>query len=174
MKRLLLLRHAKSDWSDPLLEDFDRPLASRGRVAAPRMGRYLASKIGAPDLVLCSDALRTRQTWSLVAAELAETAPARPVKFLRGLYLARPSRLLSSIRRAPDDVGSLLLVGHNPGMHDLACALVGDGKAKALGRLAGKFPTAALAEIHFDLAQWRALEPGTGRLKRFVRPKDLA
>lgn len=172
MKTLLLLRHAKSSWDDPGLEDFDRPLAPRGEQAAPVMAGYLERKGLRPDLVLCSPAARARQTWALVAERLGNGIP---VKELQGLYLGAPSRLLDAVRRAPDKVGCVLLVGHNPGMEHLAMALAGPGsKPKALAKLHAKFPTAALAEITFDAASWRDVGHGGGRLKRLVWPKDLA
>jgi len=170
MKRLLLLRHAKSCWDDPELSDFDRPLAPRGEAATPRIAAYMARKLLAPELALCSAAQRTRQTWTLLAAALP--APCR-MKPMRSLYLAPPSRLLTTIRRTPDGIGCLLLIGHNPGLHSLALQLAGDGKAKALARLATKFPTAALVQLDFELPNWRDIAPGYGRVVRFVRPKDL-
>ena len=172
MKTLLLLRHAKSSWDDPSLEDFDRPLASRGERAAPVMAGYLESKGLRPDLVLCSPAARARQTWALVARRLGDGIP---VKELQGIYLGAPSRLLDAIRRAPDEAACVMLVGHNPGMEHLAMALAGPGsKPKALAKLQAKFPTAALAEIAFETAAWRDIGHGAGRLKRLVWPKDLA
>jgi len=174
MRTLLLLRHAKSSWDDPGLEDFDRPLAPRGETAAPIMAAYIEKKELWPDLVLCSPAVRARQTWALVARRLGDKAAVAAVKELRGLYLGAPSRLLEAIRRAPDAATRVILVGHNPGMEHLATALSGPAsKPKAMAKLHAKFPTAALAEIEFEAAAWRDIAPGTGRLKRFVRPKDL-
>lgn len=170
MKRLLLLRHAKSDWADGGLDDFDRPLAPRGEAAAPVMGRYLKSRKLIPDLVLCSAAKRTRQTWDLVAPEL-KTAP--EVRFRRGLYLAPPGRMLDALRKAPAAVKTLMLIGHNPGMAGLALRLAGGGRKKALAALAEKFPTTALAVIDFDVADWDSVADGAGRLTAFVRPRDL-
>jgi phosphohistidine phosphatase len=171
MKTLLLLRHAKSSWDDPSLEDFDRPLAPRGEKAAPLMAAYLKKKGLRPDLVLCSPAARARQTWSLVAQSLGDKVE---VKELQGLYLGAPSRLLEAVRRAPDAATCVMLVGHNPGMEHLAMALAGpSSKPKAMAKLHAKFPTAALAEIEFDAAAWRDIAPGAGRLTRFIRPKDL-
>jgi phosphohistidine phosphatase len=157
----LLLRHAKSSWDDPGLEDFDRPLALRGERAAPVMADYLKKKGLRPNLVLCSPAVRARQTWALVAQSLGDGVE---VKELQSIYLGAPSRLLDAIRRAPDAAGSVMLVGHNPG----------SSKPKALAKLHAKFPTAALAEIEFDAASWRDIAHGTGRLKRLVWPRDLA
>ena len=172
MRTLLLLRHAKSSWDDPDLEDIDRPLAPRGMKAAPLMASFLETKGLRPDLVLCSPAVRARQTWSLVARSLGDKIE---VKHLQGLYLGAPSRLLEAVRRAPDAAACVLLVGHNPGMEHLAMALAGPrSKPKALAKLGSKFPTAALAEIEFDAAAWADVAHGEGRLKRLVWPKDLA
>ena len=171
MKRLLLLRHAKSCWDDPELSDFERPLAPRGEAATPRIAAYMARKLPVPELALCSAAKRTRQTWTLLAATLPAPCPMKP---MRSLYLAPPSRLLTTIRRTADGVGCLLLIGHNPGLHSLALQLAGSGKTKALARLAAKFPTAALAQLDFETDHWRDIAPGNGRLVRLVRPKDLA
>lgn len=171
MRTLLLLRHAKSSWDDPTLDDFDRPLAPRGIDAAPRVADYLQAKGLRPDLVLCSPALRARQTWSLVARTLGG---AIEVKQLQGLYLGPPSRMLEALRRAPDTALRVMMVGHNPGMEHLAVALAGPrSKLKALARLRNKFPTAALAEIEFEADSWSEVDRAGGRLRRFVRPKDL-
>jgi phosphohistidine phosphatase len=171
IRRLVLLRHAKSSWDDPSLDDFDRPLAPRGAKAAPRMATYLKKKHLRPDLVLCSAALRTVQTWQLVSDVLGGEPE---VKFLRGLYLGTPSRLLEAVRRAPDGAACVMLIGHNPGMEGLAVALAGPrSKEKALARLRSKFPTAALAEIEFETQTWAEIERGQGRLRRFVCPRDL-
>ncbi len=172
MRTLLLLRHAKSSWEDPHLKDFDRPLAPRGMKAAALMAAYLERKRLRPDLVLCSPAVRARQTWSLVARSLGDRIEA---KELQGLYLGPPSRMLEAVRRLPDAATCALLVGHNPGMQHLAMALAGPrSKPKAVAKLSSKFPTAALAEIEFDAAAWADVARGEGRLKRLVWPKDLA
>lgn len=170
MKTLLLLRHAKSSWDDSDLDDFDRPLASRGAQAAPRIGRYMAKKLGAPGLALVSAAVRTQQTWELVAGAFD---PVPATKRLRGPYLATPSRLLATIRRVPDEVERLLLLGHNPGLETLAGQLCGSGKRRARETMAKKFPTGALAELRFDIDHWADVAAGTGELCHFVRPKDL-
>ncbi len=170
MIRVYLLRHAKSDWSDPSLADFDRPLNKRGRKAAPVMGRYLRKHKLLPDLVLCSSAVRAQQTWARTAEELKDEVP---VKYLRSLYLAPPSRLLAALHRVPSGTKSVLLVAHNPGMEHLAAQLAGSGEATALARMGEKFPTAALAVFSFETDDWRSLAPGTGRLEAFVIPRDL-
>tara|TARA_R110001592_G_scaffold180320_1_gene422559 strand:- start:2995 stop:3567 length:573 start_codon:yes stop_codon:yes gene_type:complete len=170
VKTLLLLRHAKSDWAEPGRDDIDRPLAPRGRDAAPRIGRYLSAEGLIPDQVLCSTARRAQETWDLVAAELGCEVP---VHFNKGLYAVSSAALLAAVRRVPDDCGRLLLIGHNPEIEDLAHRLAGTGKAKALASLAEKYPTGALAEIRFARDSWTQVGEGTGTLDRFVRPRDL-
>lgn len=172
MKTLLLLRHAKSDWSDPWLDDADRPLAPRGRAAAPGMGRYLKEKRLIPDLVLCSTARRAQETWDLVAPEIAAD-PMPEVRVRKGLYAASSPALLAYLRRLPAEAACVMLIGHNPEMEDLAHRLAGGGKAKALRRLAEKYPTAALAELRFEEDAWADIGEGDGTLRRFVRPRDL-
>jgi phosphohistidine phosphatase len=171
MRRLLLLRHAKSCWDEPELADVDRPLASRGRAAAPAIGRYMGAEGWQPDLALCSPAVRVRETWQLVAPALG--API-PTKTLRSLYLASPSRLLATVRRIAPKVRTLMMIGHNPGFGRFAVDLCGEGPRKALERMGSKFPTAALAVIDFDVDQWSEVAVAGGRLVAFVRPKDLA
>ncbi|WP_353641987.1 histidine phosphatase family protein [Mesorhizobium sp. WSM2239] len=170
MKQLLLLRHAKSSWDDPSLMDFDRPLAPRGRKAAERMGRELAARNWLPQLALVSPAARTRETWEVVAAALPSSVS---VDFPDTLYDAAAEDVLSEIRRTPEAVRTLLILGHNPGFEDLAKQLAGDDSgAKALKRLHEKFPTAALARFDFD-GKWVELGLGRARLTHFLRPKDL-
>ena len=169
-KRLLLLRHAKSSWDDVGLDDFHRPLSGRGRKAAARIGRLLSEEALVPDLVLCSAAARAVETWTQAAAELG--APP-PVRHLKSLYLASPSRILGVLRRLGDEVGTALAVGHNPGLQQLALLLAGADGGGAWDRLATKFPTAALAEIALPIASWSGLAHGAGRLARLVLPREL-
>ncbi|QND65457.1 histidine phosphatase family protein [Mesorhizobium loti] len=168
MKQLLLLRHAKSSWDDPALDDFDRPLAERGLMAARLMGRELAARDWLPELALVSPALRTRDTWRLVAAEL----PAHPqVVFAKALYDASATDILSQLHQADPASNSLLVVGHNPGLEDLAKQLAGPGsEAKARKKLEEKFPTSALARFIFE-SDWSGLS--SARLTHCLRPKDL-
>lgn len=171
MRRLYLLRHAKSSWADPGLADFDRPLNRRGQEAAPRMGKYMREEALEPDLVLCSAARRAQETWELVARELDKESA---VKVQRSLYLATPSRLLATINRQASEVEGLLLVGHNPGMETLSARLAGaESKRKAVLSLQEKFPTATLAVFDCDIADWSDLEEGGGRLVRLVKPREL-
>jgi phosphohistidine phosphatase len=171
MRTLLLMRHAKSSWERPDLADLDRPLAPRGRESAPLIARYIKQSRWQPDLVLCSPAARVRETWQLMAPVLGGTVAC---KTLRTIYPGAPSRLLETLQRAADEVATLMLIGHNPGLGHLASDLCGRGPKQALERIRGKFPTAALAVIEFDIDHWDQLAPGAGRLRAFVRPKDLA
>jgi phosphohistidine phosphatase len=171
MKQLLLYRHGKSSWDDPDLEDFDRPLAKRGRKAAPLMGRTLAARDLVPDRVLCSAAVRTRETWELTAGEFGAMPEA---KTLRSLYLASPAQILQQVHRTSDTVQRLMVVGHNPGLENLALRLAGGmGDSPDLELMRAKFPTCALAVIRLDAARWAETGPETTRLDAFLRPKDL-
>jgi phosphohistidine phosphatase len=170
MLTLCLLRHAKSSWEDPSVQDFDRPLASRGEQAAPRMGAYMAEHGIAPTLILCSTAVRARQTLALVLPKLPEEPT---VEFEDGLYLASPSTLLARLRKVRAPAASVMLVGHDPGMHALAVELCGRGEAAHLHRLASKFPTAALAIISFKASQWSQIKPKAGCLEEFMTPRLL-
>lgn len=167
MKRLYLLRHAKSSWDDPALADHDRPLAPRGRRAAVAMAQHLRNEGIAPELVLCSPSARTRQTLTAIAPVLGENAD---VRIESELYAASAATLLEVLHEVPDEVSSVMLIAHNPGIQDLAVSLAGGGPA--VERLRGKFPTAALAALE-PHGSWRELAPGGAQLVTFVKPKDL-
>jgi phosphohistidine phosphatase len=169
-RRILLLRHAKSAWDESGLDDFERPLAARGRRAAAVMGVYLRDEGLVPDLVLCSGARRAVETWEVAAHELAR-APA--VEHDPALYMASAERLLKRVRKLPTAVKSVLLVGHEGGVDVLARRLVGDGAAPLRKRLGEKYPTAALAVIAVELDDWAALAERSGTITRFAAPKDL-
>jgi phosphohistidine phosphatase len=170
MKRLLLLRHAKSSWDDPSLADFERPLSPRGLKAAPRMGRELAARDWLPDRALVSPAVRTHATWDLVAAQW----PAHPpVTFPETLYDATPEEILGELRSTPERASTLLVVAHNPGLQQFADRLAGGtSDEKALARLRQRFPTAGLVRLVFD-GRWRDLGFDGARLTHCLRPKDL-
>ena len=169
MKTLLLFRHAKSSWDDDSLPDHRRPLAPRGRRAAPAVAAQLRELDAVPDLVLSSTSQRTRQTIQLALDHLGHPM----VEFDEVLYLAGPSQILRSIRATDDLVDTLMLVGHNPGMHEISIALTDRDASTAAARLDAKFPTAAVAVVEFDVDRWEDIGPGLGRLAHFVRPKDL-
>ena len=170
MRTLMLMRHAKSSWEGSDVADVDRPLAPRGQAAAALVARHIKAQKWRPDLVLCSHAERVRETWQLMQPILSRSIECRT---LRTIYLGAPSRLLEAIRRGGDEVKTLMLIGHNPGIGRLASSLCGAGPKKALAQMQAKFPTGALAVIDFDVARWNDLTPGAGRLEAFVRPKDL-
>ncbi|KUL76763.1 MULTISPECIES: histidine phosphatase family protein [unclassified Streptomyces] len=160
LRRLVVLRHAKSAWPDDLT-DHERPLAARGRRDAPVAGRLLAEADCLPDLALCSTALRARQTWDLACGQWG-TPP--PVRHDRRLYAAGVADLLAVVHEVPPEVGTLLLVGHNPGLEDLVLGLAGDGLDDLLEEVGTKFPTAAAAVLAWHGPGWRDLEPGTALL----------
>jgi len=170
MLTLSLLRHAKSSWADPSQDDFDRPLNERGDEAAPRMGAFMARNRIAPGLILCSTAVRTRQTLAHVLPHLPATAE---VAYEDGLYLATAIELLGLVRKTAATVSHLMLVGHDPGMHDVTTRLAGSGDPALLTALAAKFPTSGLAVLAFDLQTWADIEPGAGLLVLFMTPKRL-
>jgi phosphohistidine phosphatase len=167
MKSLSLLRHAKSGWDAPV-RDFDRPLNARGRKAARAMGREMKRLGLGFDLVLASPAARVTETLT----ELAQGyGGAVATDFDEHIYLASPETLIEIVRAADDTHERLLVAGHNPGMEQLALLLAAGGALR--DRIAVKYPTGALAELRFDGPSWREVAAGTGRLERFIRPRDL-
>jgi phosphohistidine phosphatase len=180
MRQVLLLRHAKSSWDDKALPDRDRPLSPRGRRAATAIRQAMRELGLAPDMVLLSPSRRTRET--LEALEPWDDAPL--IEPMEGLYLATAAQLLKVLHGVPETVRSVMLIGHNPGLHDLAVRLVGPrgmaarntGSGGAAGRtvehLAAGYPTAALAEFGIG-GPWWQLDTGGGLLIRFLRPRDL-
>ena len=171
MLTLYLLRHAKSSWDHASLSDFDRPLAARGREAAPRMGRLMRDNAHAPELVLCSPALRARQTKDLVL-DVLDYDP--EVRLLDGLYnFGDGTGLMHIVQQIGSECSSLLVIGHNPSLENLAIKLAGSGKSADLKDMARKYPTAALAIIEFEVEDWGAIRNGMGNLLTFARPKAL-
>ncbi len=175
-RKLILFRHAKSAWP-PGVADHDRPLGRRGIRDAPVMGRWLREAGCVPDRVLCSTARRARETWELAQTSLAAIPPAT---FDRGIYEGGATELLAFIRQAPAVVGTLLLVGHNPAIEELALMLAANAPGTeespgpaALERMRSKFPTAAIAVLE-PAETWHDLGPGQARLTAFVTPRDLA
>jgi phosphohistidine phosphatase len=170
MLTLSLLRHGKSSWSNARLKDIERPLSGRGETAAPRMGTFMARQGIRPDLILCSPAVRARQTLDLVLPH-PKGAPA--VAYEEALYLASPRSLLKRIQKVAAKVRHAMIIGHNPGMHALALDLVGAGTPEDLEALAQKLPTAGLAVIVFNARSWTKVVRGGGRLELFMAPKRL-
>jgi phosphohistidine phosphatase len=168
MKRLWLLRHAKSSWDDPALPDEDRPLAPRGRHAAAVMAAHLAAERVQPDLVLCSSGLRARQT---LAAVLPSLGGSLVVRIEPELYTFDAPALLGRLRRVDDGVASLMLVGHNPALQELALALASLGSDRP--RLAEKLPTGALVTIVLPEDSWAEIGDGGAEVAALVTPRDL-
>ena len=171
MLRLILMRHAKSSWSDNALDDRERPLSARGRAAAPHMGEALAEHGLVPELILCSPAKRTRQTLDLVA----EGMRAKPkTNVSEALYaFGDGSGYLRAINEQPKRRSPLMIIGHNPSLAALADRLAGSGDERALNAMRRKFPTAAVAFFTFRASRWRDVGWGSGKLEWFVTPKML-
>jgi phosphohistidine phosphatase len=166
-KRLFVLRHAKSSWDDPVLDDHDRPLAPRGRLAVAVLAEHLKAHAIEPELVLCSTSRRTRET-------LAGIDAAGQHLIERELYGATTYDLLARLRRVPADVESVMVIGHNPTMQTLVLRLAARARVgEELSQVEAKFPTGALATLTFESA-WSELGPGCAHLTAFVRPKALA
>jgi len=168
---LHLLRHAKSSWDEPAVDDFDRPLAKRGTKAGRLVATYLAEHEIRPDLVLCSTARRTRETLGLVAPAFGRDTR---TQIDDAFYLASAEQLLRSLRAVAPGPRHVLVIGHNPGLHELALDLAPDDDDPQRQAMAAKFPTAALAGFEIKAAHWAALRPGENRLLRFVTPAMLA
>jgi phosphohistidine phosphatase len=171
MRQLLLLRHAKAERSRPGERDRDRRLDDRGRGDAPRIGAYMSRHALRPDRAIVSTAARTRETWQLLAAGLTEIPPA---DFDDRVYDASPSALLQLIKETKPDVRTLLLIGHNPGLQELAALLIATGDIETRQRLKEDFPTSGLAAIEFAHDGWGRLHPQAGRLSLFVDPRSIA
>jgi len=166
MKRLILTRHAKSSWDDPLTPDHDRPLNERGKAAAADLGQWLASRGYVPDEVLCSDALRTRKTWSGIAPAL----PGTPVLELKpALYHAGPDVMLAVLRHATGNC--VMMIGHNPGIAEFAAKLVAHApKSTEFAR----YPTGATLVADFTIDSWDQLGWGMGVADDFIVPREIA
>ena len=171
MLRLLLLRHAKAERLRPGERDHQRRLDERGRGDAPKIGAYVAKHGYLPDQVVVSTASRTRETWSLAAAAM----PDKPeVDFDERIYESTPHALLTVLRNTDPRVRTLMIVGHNPSMHELAVQLVATGDIETRQRLQEAFPTSGLAVIEFALENWDRVHPQSGRLERFITPRSIA
>jgi len=170
MLTLSLLRHAKSSWESPSLPDKERPLATRGVVDAPLMGRAMAERGIDPDLVLCSSARRTRDTLGLVLPEL-KVEP--EVVYKDELYHPSPGEMLEILREAPPSASRLLIVGHNPEIQAFALDLIGSGPKHYRDRLEEKYPTAGLVVINFTSGNWKGVAVNSGSLNLFLSPKEV-
>lgn len=174
MRRLMLLRHAKTETDAPSGRDQDRRLDDRGRTDAAEIGGWIARHPPFPDSVLLSPAVRAKQTWEIASDAMNGLVPRPRVEELAELYGAEPAQLLQIIRMASaTDPRRLMLVGHNPGMHELALTLAGSGDAGGRKALADNMPTAGLAIFDFDIQDWNEVAFRRGQLKLFVSPKLL-
>src|SRR3954471_12633678 len=174
MRRLMLLRHAKTENDAPSGRDQDRRLDDRGGHDAAEIGRWIGRHPPLPDLVLVSPAIRAHQTWDIAWEAMKDLGPQPQVELLAELYGADPAQLLQTIRTAStSDPQRLLVIGHNPGMHELALALTGSGDAAGRNALAGNLPTSGLAVFDFAIEDWSEVAFRRGRLVLFVNPKLL-
>jgi phosphohistidine phosphatase len=170
MKRLLLLRHAKSSWAEPAQSDSDRALSPRGVREAAIIADSVAATRPAPDRILCSHARRTRET---LAALLPVLNAAPDITISQTLYNEAGADYISSIEEMSGDADVVLLIGHNPTIHVTALTLCGGGKDESRALLAAKYPPGSLAILDFQIADWTELAPGTGTLMDFICPRDL-
>lgn len=171
MKKLTLLRHAKSSWDDPVERDFDRPLNKKGKRAAAVMGRFIQSNGLSFDQILASPAVRVIET--LENVEEASGLAMEPI-WDRKIYLASSATLLDVLRSARADAKHVLMVGHNPGLEDLIFDLIpDDGTSPARDEVETKYPTATLAEMTLAINSWADISEKCGVLDRLTRPRDL-
>ena len=175
MRRLMLLRHAKTERDAPNGHDQDRRLDERGRNDAADIGAWIARHAPFPDSVLVSSAVRAKETWDIAWEAMKDRVPEPRVQFVRDLYGAEPSGLMKAIRAEtiPDNPKRLMVVGHNPGMHELALLLTGSGDKDGRKELADHLPTAGLAIFDFDVEEWSDVAFRHGHLALFVSPKLL-
>lgn len=169
MRRLMLLRHGKSAWPDGV-DDHERPLAKRGRTTCSLMGRYMVDEALLPDLAMVSTARRARESWKLVRPAFTQDIVQHDEP---RIYEASADAILDVVRKTRPGVRTLLLVGHNPGLHELALKLIGEGSPSDLSRLQRKYPTAGLVVIDFKITHWSKVSATLGRLERFETPKSV-
>ncbi len=170
-RRLILTRHAKSSWDDPMMSDHARPLNARGRQAAADLGAWLASRGYVPGEVLCSDATRTRETWALIAAALDASAPeTTPLLVLKpALYHAPADVMMAVLRHAQAE--TVMMVGHNPGIAEFAERIVAQAPAHSAYQ---RYPTGATLVASFEIDAWQDVTFGSGAVRDFVVPRELA
>jgi phosphohistidine phosphatase len=173
MRRLMLLRHAKTENDAPSGRDQDRRLDDRGRADAAKIGSWIGRHPPFPDSVLVSPAIRAHQTWEIAWAAMKDLVPPPQVELVPELYGADPTLLLQTIRDASADPQRLMIVGHNPGMHELALTLAGSGDAEGRKALADNLPTSGLAVFDFAVDDWGDVAFRRGKLVLFVSPKLL-
>ena len=170
MLTISLLRHAKSDWVDPELGDFERPLAPRGIAAAPVIDQFMHDHDVRPELVLCSTAKRAMETLNLLKHTFGNSPE---IVFEDKLYMASARTMMEIATNVTKTCKHVMLVAHNPGLHILALALAEMGQSEPYLKLIGKYPTATLTVLDFDCDDWSNIVPGQGKLRHFVTPKSL-
>jgi phosphohistidine phosphatase len=170
MKSLMLLRHAKAGWGDSNQRDFDRPLTEQGARAADILGEYMRRNNITPDTILCSPAVRTRETLKHVDDKTGWILS--PI-FVRDIYMATAEHLMQLVQSLHEPNSNVLMIGHNPGFEDLLLELVGHGDASLRDMMVQKLPTATLAQVDFDVDSWKGIAKKSGTLSRFIRPVDL-
>jgi phosphohistidine phosphatase len=168
MKTLHLLRHAKSSWKQVGLDDHERPLSKRGRAAASAMAKHMKRAGIEPDIVLCSTAVRAKETFDHIAKKLKP----KKVLFKRGIYEEPGRHLWKCVRALSERADTALMIGHNPGLHTFALTLADIDSVEHLPPSGGKFPTGALVTLSFD-GRWKDLRPRTARVVSFVQPREL-
>jgi phosphohistidine phosphatase len=175
MRRLMLLRHAKTERAAPSGRDRDRKLMKRGRNDAPVIGTYMAHHGLVPDLALISPSARTQETWALVAPCFGKAPRAETDYRIYNASTSKLAEIVAETRAAKGrDIKTLLLIGHNPGFHELAVQLVASGDVDLREKLNEGLPTSGLVVIDLPLDDWALLHPHAGRLERFVTPRLLA
>jgi phosphohistidine phosphatase len=170
MRTLHLLRHAKSSWDQPGLADHDRQLSGRGRKAGEQLADYLRRSGYRPGLVICSSALRARQTLDLIAGGLGVGVP---VRIDEQLYTADADDVWTLVHHLPDDVDEAMIIGHNPPLHELAISLATEGDDELRARLQAKLSTGGLVTIVWAADTWSNLRRSSAALHGYVRPRDL-
>lgn len=170
MRKVILLRHAKSSWDDPSVDDHDRPLSKRGKAAAPLIGRWLAERRHLPDTVLCSSSERTRQT----VDRIRQSLPKLPEPVVeRELYHASPEQMRDRLAMLPDDCTTVMVVGHNPGLGSLVRKMSNGHENRRCRRAYEHFPTGAAAVLELDLENWSDIGFAKARFVDFAAPREL-
>lgn len=170
MKRLCVMRHAKSDWSHPERGDAERTLNARGVKSAEFLAGFIVDRGWTPDHALCSTAVRARSTIAPIAERLGDTCP---IEYRDDLYMAMPEDLMAAIHALDDAADTVLIVAHNPGLEMLAVALADDASGAESARMADHFPTGALAVFEFDIAHWKDVKDRSGHVCFYGKPRDL-
>jgi phosphohistidine phosphatase len=170
MKRIVLIRHAKSSWAEENQEDLERPLNQRGRLAAPVIGAWLSDHGLKPDLVWLSPAKRSLETWTRIASEIGKGVKTREHK---ALYMADPSTALEVLRLTDQSVDTVALVGHQPGIGALTRKLADGRESETLSRAYRKYPTGAVSVLEANIKNWSKLSFNEAKFRNFVVPKEL-